>query len=333
MAENNQHDATVEHRVLSDGEEAPFASSDEFDPVVFWSVNAIWMTVLACLIIFFWKCNGSERLQRWMTHSGESDRIYARTMHRRREAQREARKMSPTQRKNFLERSFQRNKVHMIVEEGDVTRDEQSLDGSFRGKLDPSDDNVNTTNGDPNTSSNDAAVGAEDLVRDPANDVILDMSNNGALEQLDDSHKGDLDGISKGPDGYAAGVDIETGVALVGEGPPSSTGFDTGWLKLRSSSEEDSNEPARRVPNCCAVCLGPYEVGDSVVWSSNPCCSHAFHEDCVVDWFIKMQDGTPCPCCRSDFLPDIEKDIQETKTRRRIRWGAGNAMNVNAVRL
>lgn len=57
----------------------------------------------------------------------------------------------------------------------------------------------------------------------------------------------------------------------------------------------------RQVPNNCAICLSSYEIGDKVVWSSNEKCNHAFHVDCIVEWLIKMQEGTPCPCCRQEF--------------------------------
>uniref|UniRef100_A0A6V2DJT5 RING-type domain-containing protein n=1 Tax=Ditylum brightwellii TaxID=49249 RepID=A0A6V2DJT5_9STRA len=71
----------------------------------------------------------------------------------------------------------------------------------------------------------------------------------------------------------------------------------------------------RVIPNCCAVCLCSYDVGDKLVWSSNLNCSHAFHEECIVDWLIKMQEGTPCPCCRQEFtnLPDRSKKVDSTK--------------------
>ena len=32
----------------------------------------------------------------------------------------------------------------------------------------------------------------------------------------------------------------------------------------------------------CAICLAEYEPSDRVSWSLNPDCTHAFHEDCVV---------------------------------------------------
>eukprot|EP00545_Synedropsis_sp_CCMP1620_P003330 CAMPEP_0119010700 /NCGR_PEP_ID=MMETSP1176-20130426/5184_1 /TAXON_ID=265551 /ORGANISM="Synedropsis recta cf, Strain CCMP1620" /LENGTH=262 /DNA_ID=CAMNT_0006963409 /DNA_START=14 /DNA_END=799 /DNA_ORIENTATION=- len=40
----------------------------------------------------------------------------------------------------------------------------------------------------------------------------------------------------------------------------------------------------RKVAGMCAVCLGVYACGDEVVWSSNPKCYHAFHEDCLLSW-------------------------------------------------
>jgi len=76
----------------------------------------------------------------------------------------------------------------------------------------------------------------------------------------------------------------------------------------------------RQVPNCCAICLSPYDVGDAVVWSSNKACKHAFHAQCMVDYFTKMQDGTPCPCCRQEFT-DLDA---QTKNPKRITWAPGS---------
>eukprot|EP00562_Extubocellulus_spinifer_P023704 CAMPEP_0178633550 /NCGR_PEP_ID=MMETSP0698-20121128/12143_1 /TAXON_ID=265572 /ORGANISM="Extubocellulus spinifer, Strain CCMP396" /LENGTH=391 /DNA_ID=CAMNT_0020273131 /DNA_START=39 /DNA_END=1214 /DNA_ORIENTATION=+ len=59
---------------------------------------------------------------------------------------------------------------------------------------------------------------------------------------------------------------------------------------------------SRPVPNCCAICLAEYEINDVVIWSPNPSCVHAFHGECIVEWLGKMQDGTPCPCCRQTFV-------------------------------
>jgi hypothetical protein len=108
----------------------------------------------------------------------------------------------------------------------------------------------------------------------------------------------------------------------------------------------------RRVPNCCAICLSGYEVGDKVVWSSNKKCKHAFHRDCALDWFIKIRNPpslstdsdwavggtlssataapkipTPCPCCRREFT-----DVEKHRRDRRIRWGSEYAFNPNFIR-
>lgn len=68
---------------------------------------------------------------------------------------------------------------------------------------------------------------------------------------------------------------------------------------------KNSPNGSRRVPNCCAVCLSSYELGDNIVWSINISCQHAFHDTCIISWLVKNQKGTPCPCCRSDFT-DLE---------------------------
>lgn len=87
----------------------------------------------------------------------------------------------------------------------------------------------------------------------------------------------------------------------------------------------------RRVPNCCAVCLCPYEVGECVVWSSNARCRHAFHEDCVVGWLTKMRDGAPCPCCRQEFCVDLVDDEAQPPRQKVVTWASGVSFDERAI--
>ena len=83
-----------------------------------------------------------------------------------------------------------------------------------------------------------------------------------------------------------------------------------------------------KVPNCCAICLGDYEAGDQVVWSSKEECGHAFHLPCLLDWFVKMQPSTPCPCCRAEFV-----DWETIRREEKIVWTPGESFNPNVIRL
>ena len=85
---------------------------------------------------------------------------------------------------------------------------------------------------------------------------------------------------------------------------------------------EEKNIRRRSCPIFCAICLCEFEPSERVSWSSNPECSHIFHEDCIVQWLIslgrtksKMHRFTDdpseaqllnyqleCPCCRQEFV-------------------------------
>ncbi|KAL7554125.1 hypothetical protein ACHAWF_017543 [Thalassiosira exigua] len=67
---------------------------------------------------------------------------------------------------------------------------------------------------------------------------------------------------------------------------------------LQSAATGDSH----RISSQCAICLCDYEPGDVVVTSCDGECPHAFHRECIVEWLAKMQEGTPCPCCRRTFV-------------------------------
>ena len=83
-----------------------------------------------------------------------------------------------------------------------------------------------------------------------------------------------------------------------------------------------SRDAWRDVPAFCAICLGEYDPHDTVSWSSNPACTHVFHQDCIYQWLqtlgqktckyqrftdaptvgMVLNYGLECPCCRQDFI-------------------------------
>ncbi|KAL3532009.1 hypothetical protein ACH5RR_005530 [Cinchona calisaya] len=86
--------------------------------------------------------------------------------------------------------------------------------------------------------------------------------------------------------------------------PILSMGVDEKLLKtipiIAYSTESDSNlfcvDQAE-----CVVCLGELEHGEMVRLLPN--CNHAFHVQCIDEWFLAH---TSCPICRSPILSDAE---------------------------
>jgi Ring finger domain len=71
----------------------------------------------------------------------------------------------------------------------------------------------------------------------------------------------------------------------------------------------------RQVSALCTICLGTFQVGSDIVWSSNCACEHVFHEACIEKWLMIQQQrygGPLCPCCRRDFVVD-PYDYMETE--------------------
>jgi Ring finger domain len=78
----------------------------------------------------------------------------------------------------------------------------------------------------------------------------------------------------------------------------------TSVLQLPRPKEDGTDyvNANRTVPGVCAICLCGYEIGDSVTWSKQTECQHAFHHECIVPWLAKKNDGQPkCPCCRQVY--------------------------------
>jgi hypothetical protein len=61
----------------------------------------------------------------------------------------------------------------------------------------------------------------------------------------------------------------------------------------QSYSHNSENRPV------CVICLETYLDGEMVSRSSNLCCSHVFHPECIIGW---LRAKNECPCCRQTYL-------------------------------
>jgi hypothetical protein len=72
-----------------------------------------------------------------------------------------------------------------------------------------------------------------------------------------------------------------------------------------SSSNFYSIRDKRVSPSTCMICLEAFQAGDTLLWSQNQDCSHAFHQECLIEYFSRFagtgDPAAPCPCCRRDF--------------------------------
>lgn len=86
-----------------------------FDPRVFWSINALLITLLLIVLVWCFR-GGAEKISNYLTReaAGSSDAIYLERLRERRERAAEEKKETPEQRLAKLKKSFQRNKVHMV---------------------------------------------------------------------------------------------------------------------------------------------------------------------------------------------------------------------------
>lgn len=112
--------------------------------------------------------------------------------------------------------------------------------------------------------------------------------------------------------------------------------WNRGNLRLRSS--DDTSKP-KIVSNGCVICMEGYQVGDTVVWSSNPTCPHAFHRICMNKYLVRTNGtvGTlPCCICRCNFTDlEVEADTSSpsaTARRGRRSWRRRNRNGRRTVR-
>lgn len=98
--------------------------------------------------------------------------------------------------------------------------------------------------------------------------------------------------------GDPIGSDLSSAAANQTSRLPPAESLESLW----AASSASSSQEFVKITNECSICLCEYERGDTVVTSCNPECSHAFHQECIVEWLVKMQEGAPCPCCRCTFV-------------------------------
>ena len=147
-------------------------------------------------------------------------------------------------------------------------------------------------------------------VQDVESEMNLDFDSNPRHNEFtESSHKFAMN---------TCGEDIESG-AIIDTNDNNSTD-DTSKETITYALDVETGElqlpNGKRFPNSCAVCLCPYYPDERIIWSSNPDCQHAFHSECIVEWLVKMQDGSPCPCCRQEFVelgPRMKKKGERTR--------------------
>lgn len=67
--------------------------------------------------------------------------------------------------------------------------------------------------------------------------------------------------------------------------------------------QQQQQRQQHQVMDACAICLDPYHVGETVVWSDT--CPHVFHKECFVEYLLSHRGkSTPCPSCRQTYCDE-----------------------------
>lgn len=95
-------------RNLQQSGSPPDIGTSQFNPAVFWSINALWITLLIGIAVWMWKFRGAERLSNWSQsfiaqESGEQGNE---------ETQQQA--IPPEKRRKLLSDYFRTSRVHMV---------------------------------------------------------------------------------------------------------------------------------------------------------------------------------------------------------------------------
>lgn len=72
--------------------------------------------------------------------------------------------------------------------------------------------------------------------------------------------------------------------------------------QVSSASQKTVCDEEKGNHQMCAICLEEYALGDSISWSRNQRCFHAFHTSCIKGWLEQINREGRCPVCRGPYL-------------------------------
>jgi hypothetical protein len=173
----------------------------------------------------------------------------------------------------------------------------------------------NSTPKDEETTDSDVELG--EVVENPKDSLYIDDLDKDETLIAETAEKPDLVKNSTSKDEETTKSDVELGETA--EDPIVSLYFDerdeneTTFIKIPRPGLNPSlsaKKETRLVPNLCCICLSNYEIGEKVVWSSNPLCEHVFHHKCIQSWIMMQKDQFFCPVCRRPFI--AVEDVLDT---------------------
>ncbi len=80
----------------------------QFNPAVFWSINAVWITLLIAVAVWIWKFHGAQRLSSW------SQSLMAQDSGEQGNEETQQQTIPPEKRRKLLSDYFRTSRVHMV---------------------------------------------------------------------------------------------------------------------------------------------------------------------------------------------------------------------------
>jgi hypothetical protein len=80
----------------------------QFNPAVFWSINAVWITLLIAVAVWIWKFHGAQRLSNW------SQSLMAQDSGEQGNEETQQQTIPPEKRRKLLSDYFRTSRVHMV---------------------------------------------------------------------------------------------------------------------------------------------------------------------------------------------------------------------------